>query len=160
MLRREVSYLYFLFKQELSNISDNFWFYIQYTLHTLPIPEVHFLIKLRSWCTTMWYTPLDDALLCDTPDDLTWEILSDFLLMVHDHMVLVHIIIHESHEHVLFLAVCWPSHNYISVEHLILAIDTWIIHQRYVCYFYASSKWMDVNPWSPETTVLLSRTPQ
>ena len=35
----------------------NFWFYIQYNLGTLHIPEVHFPMKLRSWYATMWYTP-------------------------------------------------------------------------------------------------------
>ena len=31
-----------LIYEGFSNISDNFWFYIQYNLSTLHIPEVHF----------------------------------------------------------------------------------------------------------------------
>ena len=70
--------------------------------------------------------------------------------------------IHESSERLLYLALCWQSHNYISTRQLILAIDMWIVYRirLNVCYLYASSKWFDVNPWSRDTTVLLSGTPQ
>ena len=66
--------------------------------------------------------------------------------------------IHKSDEslvNLLYLALCWQSHNYISMRHLILAIDVWIVHWKcIVCYFFASSKWMDMNPWSRDTTVV------
>ena len=70
--------------------------------------------------------------------------------------------IHKSNECFLYLTLCWQSHKNISTGYLILAINTRIVHQRrcIVCYFYASSKWMDVNPRSRNTTVLLSGTSQ
>ena len=45
--------------------------------------------------------------------------------------------IHESNQRLLYLALCWQSHNYISTGPFILAIDMWFVHQRkcIVCYF-------------------------
>ena len=43
---------------------------MQFNLPTLHILEAHFPIKLQSRYATMWYIPLDDRPLCDTPDQL------------------------------------------------------------------------------------------
>ena len=65
--------------------------------------------------------------------------------------------IHESDERLLYLALCWRSHFYISAGHLFLVINMGIAYQKrcIVCYFYASSKWMNVNPQSRDTVVSL-----
>ena len=54
------------FTQELSNIYDNFWFYIQYSLHTVLIPKVYFPM-IRHYVI---HSPLDDTPLYDTPKDI------------------------------------------------------------------------------------------
>ena len=66
-------------------------------------------------------------------------------------------LIHDSDESLLFLALCWQNHIYVSSGHLILEIDTWIVcwMRCIVCYFYVSCKWMDVNPRSRDTQVSL-----
>ena len=56
--------------------------------------------------------------------------------------------IQESNERLLYLALCWQNHIYISTRHLILEIHRCILYwiRCIVCYIYVSSKWMDVNP--------------
>ena len=39
-------------------------------------------------------------------------------------------LIHEYHERLLYLSLCWRNHIYISAGHLILEIDTWIESSR------------------------------
>ena len=51
---------------KMSHIYDRFWLYIHYNLLSLPIPQVHFPMKLRSWYATIWYIPLEDTPLCNT----------------------------------------------------------------------------------------------
>ena len=67
--------------------------------------------------------------------------------------------IHKPGKLLLYLALWWWSHFYKSARHLDLATNKWIVYQRrcivYVYYFYASCKWMDVNPWSRDTAVSL-----
>ena len=77
--------------------------------------------------------------------------------MIQAYFRLWKIAIHESNHLLLCLALCWRGHFYISVGHSILAINTWIVYRRWciVCYFYASSKWLDVNPRSRDTAVSL-----
>ena len=66
---------------------------------------------------------------------------------------------HWSDKRLLYLAPWWQSHFYISAGHLILATNTRIVYWRrcIVCYFYAYSKWRDVNPRSRDTAVSLRR---
>lgn len=42
----------------------------------------------------------------------------------------------------------WWSPNYVSMGHLTLALNRWIVHRRtyIVCIVHAYSKWVDVNP--------------
>ena len=72
-------------------------------------------------------------------------------------MIQLHKLMHESDKRLLYLALCRWSHYCISLGHLILAVNPWIVHRRtsIVCYFYASSKWMDLNLLSWDTAVLL-----
>ena len=53
--------------------------------------------------------------------------------------------IHESDEHLLYLALCWRNYFYISAGHLILEIDTLIVYWIRCIVYYQANEWM----WTP-----------
>ena len=74
-----------------------------------------------------------------------WEIIWVYIIYIVHPWYAVYILytvhtwyallIHKSNERLLYLALYWQSHNYIGTGHLILAINTWIVHQRCIVLF-------------------------